>query len=97
MFEVVGDTEFKRSGFGGQAFEVISHDLTPDGGARALFAVGYVEDMTELCKRSSISTDESLVRERGAPVHAGGLFSISGNLRLHVSARRAAHACRLRR
>ncbi|MCW1994796.1 hypothetical protein [Bradyrhizobium diazoefficiens] len=45
VFEAVGDTEFNRSGDGGQVFEVISHDLTPDGVARALFAVGHVEDM----------------------------------------------------
>ncbi|MGY4413206.1 hypothetical protein ACVWW4_004942 [Bradyrhizobium sp. LB7.1] len=45
VFEVVGDTEFNRSGDGGQVFEVISHDLTPDGVARAMFAVGHVEDM----------------------------------------------------
>lgn len=45
VFEVVGDTEFNRSGDGGQVFEVVSHDLTPDGVARALFAVGHVEDM----------------------------------------------------
>lgn len=45
VFEVVGDTEFNRSGDGGQVLEVISHDLTPDGVARALFAVGHVEDM----------------------------------------------------
>ncbi|SFJ72642.1 hypothetical protein [Bradyrhizobium sp. cf659] len=45
VFEVVGDTEFTRSGSDGQVFEVVSHDLTPDGVARALFAVGHVEDM----------------------------------------------------
>ncbi|WBL78797.1 hypothetical protein I3J27_38710 [Bradyrhizobium xenonodulans] len=45
VFEVVGDTEFNRSGDGGQVFEVIRHDLTPDSVARALFAVGHVEDM----------------------------------------------------
>lgn len=45
VFELVGDTEFHRSGDGGQVFEVVSHDLTPDGVARAMFAVGHVEDM----------------------------------------------------
>ncbi|WP_027577087.1 hypothetical protein [Bradyrhizobium sp. WSM1743] len=45
VFEVVGDTEFRRSGEDGQVFEVIQHELTPDGVARALFAVGHVEDM----------------------------------------------------
>lgn len=45
VFEVVGGTEFSRSGDDGQVFEVIQHDLTPDGVARALFAVGHVEDM----------------------------------------------------
>ncbi|MET4487661.1 hypothetical protein [Bradyrhizobium sp. LA7.1] len=45
VFEVIGDTEFSRSGDDGQVFEVVSHDLTPDGVARALFAVGHVQDM----------------------------------------------------
>ena len=45
VFEVVGDTEFSRSGEDGQVFEVIQHDLTPDGVARALFAVDHVVDM----------------------------------------------------
>lgn len=45
VFEIVGDTEFSRSGDGGEVFEVIQHDLTPDGVARAMFAVGHLEDM----------------------------------------------------
>lgn len=45
VFEAIGDTEFNRSGDGGQVFEVVGHDLTPDGVARALFAIGHVEDM----------------------------------------------------
>ncbi|MBB4362160.1 DNA recombination-dependent growth factor C [Bradyrhizobium sp. CIR18] len=45
VFEVVGETEFNRSGEDGQVFEVIQHDLTPDGVTRALFAVDHVVDM----------------------------------------------------
>lgn len=51
VFEVVGDTEFNRSGDGGEVFEIIRHDLTPDGIARALFAVGHVEDMVRALQK----------------------------------------------
>lgn len=51
LCEVIGHTEFKYSGRAGTVFEVVRHDLSPDGVTQARFVVSHVAKMIEAIQK----------------------------------------------